>query len=425
MKIRANLVYDKVTGELIGFVDLGDPDVNFATLEEVNELATHALVFIVQGLATDLCYSLVYFGTTGITSYQLLPLFWEAVSILELTCNLWVVATTCDGASPNRRLFRLHKDTDGDAGKDATYRTIDFCSPDRFIYFLSDKPHLVKTARNCLYNSGFGQATRYMWNGEKYVVWQNIIQIYHEDQENGLKILPIITSDHVKLTPYSVMRVNLAAQVLSSTMSSVLTQFGPSEASATAEYCKMIDQFFDCLNVRSLDEHLRKRKPLLAPFISIEDNRFQFLENEFLGYFRDWKESIANRQGEFTANARAKMFVSWQTHEGLQITVYSITERFKYLLQEGMEYVLTEKFCQDPCEEYFENQRSMGRRCDNPDLQAFGYNDNTIRIQRHISQNTGNTRGRHKKCSNNKWVNVIEDKLPKRKPTRKVLACQN
>ena len=221
------------------------------------------------------------------------------------------------------------------------------------------------------------------------------------------------------------MRVNLAAQVLSSTMSFVLNQFGPPEASATAEYCKMIDQFFDCLNVRSLDEHLRKRKLLLAAFTSIEDNRFQFLENEFLGYFRDWKESNTNRQGEFTANARAKMFVSWQTHDGLQITVYSIIELVKYLLQEGMEYVVIEKFCQDPCEEYFENQRSMGRRCENPDLQAFIHNDNTIRIQRHISQNTGNTRERHEKGSNNKWVNVTDDKLPKRKPTRKVSACQN
>lgn len=40
----ANLVLDKVTGELIGFTDLGDPDVNFASLEKVDELATHALL---------------------------------------------------------------------------------------------------------------------------------------------------------------------------------------------------------------------------------------------------------------------------------------------------------------------------------------------------------------------------------------------
>ena len=28
MKVRANLVFDKVTGELIGFTDLGDPELN-------------------------------------------------------------------------------------------------------------------------------------------------------------------------------------------------------------------------------------------------------------------------------------------------------------------------------------------------------------------------------------------------------------
>ena len=108
MKIRANLVYDKATGELIGFVDLGDPDINFGTLQEVNELATHALTFFVRGVCTDLNFNLAYFATNSVTSYQLYPLFWEAVGILELSVNLWVIATCCDGASPNRRFFRMH-----------------------------------------------------------------------------------------------------------------------------------------------------------------------------------------------------------------------------------------------------------------------------------------------------------------------------
>ena len=122
--IQANLVYDKVTDELIGFVDLCDPEVNFATLEEVNELATHAMEFFVRGIATDLNFNLAYFATTGISSYQILPIFWEALSILELTANLQIIATCCDGASPKRHLFRLHKEIDGNAGKDVTYRTI-------------------------------------------------------------------------------------------------------------------------------------------------------------------------------------------------------------------------------------------------------------------------------------------------------------
>ena len=45
-------------------------------------------------------------------------------------------------------------------------------------------------------------------------------------------------------------------------------------------------------------------------------------------------------------------------------------------------YVLTERFCQDPLENYFGKQRSSGARKDNPSLYDFGYNDNTIRNQK-------------------------------------------
>jgi len=59
----------------------------------------------------------------------------------------------------------------------------------------------------------------------------------------------------------------------------------------------------------------------------------------------------------------------------------------------GTEFVLTEQFCQDPVKEYFRNQRKIGRRSDNPDIQAFGYNANTLRIQWIVSCQSGNTRG--------------------------------
>ena len=183
--------------------------------------------------------------------------------------------------------------------------------------------------------------------------------MFPEDQDNCLKLLPCITSDHVRLTSYSVMKVNLAAQVLSSTMAAVLTKFGALEVSAIAKYCSMMDKFFDCFNVRSLQEHERKRKPLLAPYTDINDDRFTFLENEFLGYFHEWKNSVDSHEGDYTKQSQAKMFVSWQTHEGLQITVYSLIEAVRFLLRNGMDYVLSERFCQDPCEEYFGNQRSM------------------------------------------------------------------
>ena len=274
MKVTANLVLDKTTGELIGFTDLGDPDLNFAVIEKVDMIATHALAFLVRGVCTELKFGLAHFATTGITAVQLMPLFWEAVCILETTCNLWVIAATSDGASPNRRFYRLHKPLDGDAVSDVCFRTANLYAPHRYIYFFSDAPHLVKTTRNCLKSSGSGSCTRYMWNDGQYILWQHITEIFYQDMDSGLKLLPKLTYEHVNLNAYSVMRVNLAAQVLSASVAAVLKAFGPPETAATAKLCEMVDSFFDCLNVRSRTEHVRKRKPYLAPYTSVNDRRY-------------------------------------------------------------------------------------------------------------------------------------------------------
>ena len=86
MRVMSNLVLDKNSGELIGFTDLGDPNLNYGLLEKADEIATHALAFLVRGVCTKLKFCLAYFGTTGVTAAQLMPLFWEAVGILESSC---------------------------------------------------------------------------------------------------------------------------------------------------------------------------------------------------------------------------------------------------------------------------------------------------------------------------------------------------
>ena len=91
-----------MTGELIGFTDLGDPELNFGVLEKVDDVATHALAFLTRRMCTELKFCLAHFATTGVTADQIMSIFWEAVCILEVNCNLWVIAATSDGASPNR-----------------------------------------------------------------------------------------------------------------------------------------------------------------------------------------------------------------------------------------------------------------------------------------------------------------------------------
>ena len=84
MKIQEDLVWDKHTGDVIGYVNLGDSQLNYATL----------------------------------TSLQLFPLLWKAVGILEEN-DLKVMAVASDGAAANRTMYRIHsemKHTNNDKG---------------------------------------------------------------------------------------------------------------------------------------------------------------------------------------------------------------------------------------------------------------------------------------------------------------------
>ena len=106
------------------------------------------------------------------------------------------------------------------------------------------------------------------------------------------------------------------------------------------------------------------------------------------------------------------MFLSAQTYEGLKIAVHSHIEIVKFLLSEGFEYVLTERFMQDVLEDYFGHQRERGRRSDNPTAQQFGYNDLTIAAQRDIAPVIrGNVGGRYEKV---KWHTVSDAPVHKR-----------
>ena len=87
------------------------------------------------------------------------------------------------------------------------------------------------------------------------------------------------------------------------------------------------------------------------------------------------------------------MLISWQTFEGLKITVHSIIQAFKFLLQHQVKYVLTERFSQDPLKNYFGQQRAIGGRKDKPSVRDFGFNDNSIRNQKIFEPIAGNVCG--------------------------------
>lgn len=150
MHIRADLVYDKHNGELIGFCDLGDINNHLLEFERSTEsdtkpvIAKSMLVFMVRRLFGPLKFPYAQFSTKDISGDLLFEPFWDAVYHLEL-CGFKVIAATADGASPNRAFLRIHSPS-----KKGNKTKNPFTLEDRYVHFFSDPPHLLKTIRNCI-----------------------------------------------------------------------------------------------------------------------------------------------------------------------------------------------------------------------------------------------------------------------------------
>ena len=104
MKIQENMVWNKHNGELMGIVDLGGTDLNYATFSKVTTVASHVLVFLIRSIVNPFKFSLANFVTDDISASQMFPVLWKAISICEKG-SLKVITVILDGASPNRKIF--------------------------------------------------------------------------------------------------------------------------------------------------------------------------------------------------------------------------------------------------------------------------------------------------------------------------------
>ena len=242
VKIKEDLVYDKHSCQIIGFVNLGHVNNQLLELERSEKgepeesIAKNIVMFMVRGLFSKLEYPYAQFPCASLSADLIFPLVWKCVKRLE-SLKLYVMALTADGASCNRNFFRMHGPKDPET---PTYKAINvFNSKKPPIFFISDVPHLVKTVRNCWSNSFGHSRTRELevrsyscthsrnnnnWhyiiqiNGQ-HISWQHLVDLYHRHRGNGMAptsgvaIIHKIKLEHIKLTSYSKMRVDLAAQV--------------------------------------------------------------------------------------------------------------------------------------------------------------------------------------------------------------------
>ena len=109
--------------------------------EEKPQLATHMLVFMVSGIVSKLNYPYAQFPCTSLSADHLYSLVWGCVRRLE-GILFKVLATTCNGASCNRKIFKLH----GDIGE-LVYKTDNPYSNESRPLFFSPMLHILLKQR--------------------------------------------------------------------------------------------------------------------------------------------------------------------------------------------------------------------------------------------------------------------------------------
>ena len=162
MYTKEGLVYNKATGALIGFSDLGgviqqldDYKQSMSTDEPSSRsIAKTMFVMMVRGVFCNINFPYAQFPIASAKAEDIFPLLWRAIGRLELN-GLHVLGVTGDGASVNHKLFRMHRKS----SPEITNKTTNcYTDEGRDLFFFSDPPHFLKTIRNAIANPN-----RHLW----------------------------------------------------------------------------------------------------------------------------------------------------------------------------------------------------------------------------------------------------------------------
>lgn len=148
VKVKEGIVYNKHDCRIVGFVDIGDANNAISEFERSIDgspppLAQHMLVFMVRGIFFRLNFPYAQFPTRDLSADALFPIVWQVVRSLEVA-GFKVISLTGDKASVNRKFFQMH------SPGIITHKVHNpYSIEERYIFFVSDVPHLIKTVRNC------------------------------------------------------------------------------------------------------------------------------------------------------------------------------------------------------------------------------------------------------------------------------------
>ena len=334
ISLKSALAYNSQRDVIEGFE-------NFGELGQTKYMATHALVFMARGLSSKWKQPVGYFISSGPITGKILQSLTRSCVTKLTNIGLSVKALICDQGSNNRQFLETFEKVTSDR----PFITVD----SKNISVIYDPPHLLKNIRNNFKKHGF------IMNNQP-IKWQYVTQFYCFDKSNTIRMAPKLHDKHIDLPPFSAMRVNLAAQVLSHSVAagiSTLSILGKLDAEAkhTASFIEMFDQIFNVFNSNSL-----KCSQKFRHAIQKESGHVQFLKDALT--FLDTIQLPSRRK--------------LPCLNGWKISINSLLALWADLnTNHGFKFLLTNRLNQDCLENMFSIVRSRRGHGDNPDPHQF------------------------------------------------------
>ena len=342
MSVRKFIEWDQSSQKMVGFVDMGMGPGDDDSRPEATEIIVIMAVGILGRWKAPLGYFCIH-GITGNTQASLISMCLEKLH----ESGVRAVSVTSDGTSYNQQMAaRLGVKLDPQ-NMQATFPH----PSDQSVHvaFIFDACHMVKLVRNMM-----STYKRFMLPGVGIVDWVYIERLMELQQEEKLSAGNKVSDRHVHYQNEK-MKVNLAVQVLSSSVADALEfarRIGKAEfhgCEATVQFIRTVDRLFDILNSRNC-----RGKGYKAPIGKWNIG----LTLWFLVKAREELKSLKDMKGEPLYLSRRKMGIV-----GLLVDIEStIWLAHSLVLQEDIPctFLLMYKFSQDHLELYFGAVRAAG-----------------------------------------------------------------
>jgi hypothetical protein len=338
-----------------------------------DELATHALVFMLAGVTTRWKQVIGYQFTANSYSSQ------DANSLISLiiqkchAVQINVCAVISDMGPQNQAVWRLNNITAGRFSNIKNFQNFPINENEsKKVFFLPDATHVYKSIRNALVQGNRFRISQEIV--EKYnlpsdeISIQPIKIVAEEDKKVHLKVAPYLKECHLELNHFDKMKVQGAMAILSHDVSAAIKYYiskGKIEQKhlTTSWFLEIIHKWYNIMSARTATQSLSTyNRDEYNTTISFLKEIIKITVNMYVGENGHWKP------------LQAGLLLVTQGVLDLQ-NLFLNEKKFNYLLQS--------RFTQDCLENLFSNIRS---RNPVPNAKEFKTALRLISVSQYFSQ---------------------------------------